>query len=75
MALSPAIIASWPEPNYVNPITLSTPVHAVNGVCIATMTVIIAARFYARTRVVRKPLGADDWTMFVAYVCPKLLLA
>ncbi len=68
MPLTPAIIKSWPKPNYADPVTLAVPIHVVNSIGIVFMSIILVSRLVARTKIVRKPLGADDWTMLVAYV-------
>ncbi len=66
--VTPEIMLSWPTPNYVDPVTLTGPILAVNAIAIVLMTIFLVARFYARLRIVQKALGADDWIILAAYV-------
>lgn len=71
MATAPTLkdIAKWPAPNYNNPRDVMDPaVYGVNIPLAVLMTAFIGGRFYSRTILVRNALGADDWSMLVAYV-------
>ncbi len=65
---TPELIASWPPPNYVNPVTLDPAIFTVNSICITVCTLCIVGRVYSRLRIVMTSLGADDWIMVAAYV-------
>ncbi|KAL3451247.1 hypothetical protein BJX65DRAFT_237705 [Aspergillus insuetus] len=59
----------WPEPNYDNPREPLDPViYGVNIPLMVLMTAFVGGRFLSRTYLVRNALGADDWTMLIAYV-------
>jgi hypothetical protein len=61
----------WPEPNYDNPREPLDPViYGVNIPLMVLMTAFVGGRFLSRTYLVRNALGADDWTMLIAYVRP-----
>ncbi|KAH7067240.1 hypothetical protein BKA63DRAFT_581953 [Paraphoma chrysanthemicola] len=64
---TPAEFASFPTPNYVDPIT-RRPV-AIGIIIPATVLVVtaISCRFYSRTVIVRT-LGWDDWIMLLAAI-------
>ncbi|KAF2503195.1 hypothetical protein BU16DRAFT_448722 [Lophium mytilinum] len=62
---TPAEIASWPAPNYINPKTHRP---FVLGVEIPlTAFAVLFGRFYSRT-ILRRTLGIDDWIMLGAAV-------
>lgn len=58
---------SFPEPNYVDPITRRPLALAVVIPMTVLVTAFISCRFYCRTVLIRT-LGWDDWTMLAAAV-------
>ena len=58
---------SFPEPNYVDPITRRPLALAVMIPMTVLVTAFISCRFYCRTVLIRT-LGWDDWTMLAAAV-------
>jgi len=60
-------IASWPKPNYKNPITRSKQTLGVGGAFLGLSTLAVIARLYARI-VIRRWFGLDDACIVVAYV-------
>ncbi|KAH7084010.1 hypothetical protein FB567DRAFT_499647 [Paraphoma chrysanthemicola] len=62
-----AEFASFPRPNYVDPITRRPVAIAVTVPLTVLVITAISCRFYGRIVIVRK-LGWDDWTMLVAAI-------
>ncbi|KIW08005.1 uncharacterized protein PV09_00951 [Verruconis gallopava] len=68
-ALTPAVIATWPTPNYDDPAhTLKPAIWGIELSLGILMTIFIAGRFYSRTVLVKGALGADDWFILFAYI-------
>lgn len=64
---TPADVALWPAPNYVDPVTRRPLVLGVE-IPLTLLTILFTAgRFYSRTVIV-KALGWDDWFMLFATV-------
>jgi hypothetical protein len=61
------IIASWPKPNYVDPVTRGPTIFVVNGTFLCLATIAVAIRLYTRIGI-RKWFGADDALIVFAYV-------
>ncbi|KAI9646525.1 hypothetical protein NHQ30_004518 [Ciborinia camelliae] len=61
----PEIIATWPAPNYENPITRGEGVLVVNSILFPVVLLIILIRLYARLRI-SKSFGLDDWLIIAA---------
>ena len=62
---TPAEMATWPAPNYIDPETRRA---LVLGIEIPLMVLVIAflgCRLYSRTVIVRA-IGKDDWVMLAA---------
>lgn len=65
--LSPSVIASWPKPNYVDPVRRSwLPAFAI--VWQSVSTVLVFVRFYLRARRRAGPFGWDDAFIAIAWV-------
>jgi hypothetical protein len=68
MQLPPAtVVASWPLPNYVDPVTRGNSLTVLNTVFIGIALVIVALRIYTRVFVVRF-FGIDDAFIIIAVV-------
>jgi hypothetical protein len=64
---TPADVAKWPAPNYIDPVTRRPLVLGVE-IPLTVLTILFTAgRFYSRTAIV-KALGWDDWFMLAATV-------
>jgi hypothetical protein len=64
---TPADVARWPAPNYIDPVTRRPLVLGVE-IPLTILTILFTAgRFYSRTAIV-KALGWDDWFMLAATV-------
>ncbi len=61
------IIASWPAPNYVNPITRGSALTVVNIIFIILVCIVVALRYYTRLRIT-KSFGLDDWVIGASVV-------
>ncbi|KKK14801.1 hypothetical protein ARAM_006380 [Aspergillus rambellii] len=60
MQLPPAeVLASWPEPNYINPITRGHSVLIVSIVCSALATIVTGLRIFTRVKITCTA-GMDD---------------
>ena len=66
-SLTPAIIASWPAPNYVDPITRGAYLQASVIVLQIVVAAVVAARLYARFFMLKSP-GLDDFLLIFAMV-------
>ncbi|KAI9712169.1 MAG: hypothetical protein M1812_007007 [Candelaria pacifica] len=53
------VIASWPAPNYVDPITRGPTAIIVGCVCLGVSMIVLPLRYYTRLRI-SKNFGADD---------------
>lgn len=53
------VIASWPAPNYVDPITRGPALTVVNIVFIILVFLVVGLRYYARIKISRS-FGQDD---------------
>lgn len=68
MRLPPAsVLASWPAPNYVDPVRRGPAGQIVSIVLAVAAAVVLAMRMYTRLRVVRS-FGLDDVLILVAFV-------
>lgn len=63
----PEILATWPAPNYVNPVTRGNAVLIVNVSLFAVALLVIIIRLYTRLRI-SKSFGLDDWLITAAMV-------
>jgi hypothetical protein len=63
----PAVIASWPPPNYIDPETRGPSLLIVNSVFLALSLAALAGRLWARLVILRAP-GLDDLLITVAIV-------
>ncbi|KAI4667563.1 uncharacterized protein J4E79_002252 [Alternaria viburni] len=61
-ALTPAIIATWPIPNYVDPVSQRGSVEAAIYATTIPMVLFVAGRIYVRANQ-KSGVGADDWIM------------
>ncbi|KAF2816597.1 uncharacterized protein BDZ99DRAFT_515181 [Mytilinidion resinicola] len=60
-----SVLLAWPKPNYVDPVTRDWTIPAILIVALSIMTLVLAARFWARF-VVQKNSGLDDWLIIAA---------
>lgn len=65
---TPEIIASWPPPNYDNPVSRTASIEAVLYSTTILMIVFFDARFYVQANQTGGGIGKKDWCMFVAVV-------
>ena len=69
MKLPPlSVIASWPTPNYINPVTRGNAALVVNIVMISLSFIVTCLRLYTRLRITRSA-GLDDVFIAIAMVC------
>ncbi|KAF2646758.1 hypothetical protein P280DRAFT_416305 [Massarina eburnea CBS 473.64] len=61
-------IASWPDPNYVDPPTRRPLALGINITMTVIVVVFVMCRYFSRTVLV-PALGLDDWTMLLASIC------
>ena len=54
-----AVIASWPKPNYVDPVTRGPALTIVNIIFIILVLIVVALRYYTRLRITNS-FGQDD---------------
>jgi hypothetical protein len=68
MRLPPAsVLASWPTPNYDDPITRGDAGKIVGITLTVLVALILVVRIYTRLRVVRS-FGLDDILILIAFV-------
>lgn len=61
-----SVTATWPEPDYVNPVTQGDAGKIIGIVLTATVTVILVIRFYTR-QFISNSIGLDDVLIAIAY--------
>jgi len=66
-ALTPAIIATWPVPNYVDPVSQRASIDAAIYATTITMVCFVIARIYVRANQ-EAGIAAEDWIIVVAAV-------
>lgn len=64
---TPQELASFPKPNYVDPITRRPLIVGVMGIMTVAVMLIMSCRLYSRTVLVYA-IGWDDWIMLLATV-------
>jgi hypothetical protein len=67
VALTPAIIATWPTPNYVDPVSQRASIDAAVYATTITMLCFVTARIYVRANQ-KSGVGSDDWFIVAAAV-------
>lgn len=65
----PEVVASWPTPNYVNPVSRGPALLIAELTIMPLALIALTARLYCRIVKVRSP-GGDDWLMIAAMVRP-----
>lgn len=69
MQIPPAnVLASWPTPNYVNPVTRGPTNTIMNLIFFPILLFVVGLRIYTRVRVSRS-FGLDDALILAAMVC------
>ncbi|EPS31055.1 hypothetical protein PDE_06009 [Penicillium oxalicum 114-2] len=63
----PAIMASWPKPNYINPESRGHGVAYVNAIFTALAFAVVMLRMYTRAWITYS-VGTDDWLIFAALI-------
>lgn len=66
-----AVIASWPTPNYIDPVTRGPANTIMNLIFFPILMLIVGIRTYARIRL-SKNFGLDDALILVAMVSRSL---
>jgi hypothetical protein len=64
----PSVAASWPKPNYIDPVTRGPELQIICTLLIAAVISVLALRTWVRSKVLHT-MGADDWLMLAALVC------
>jgi hypothetical protein len=62
-----SVLASWPNPNYDDPVTRSKAVLITGCALGSIMVATVGARLWARA-VIQRNAGLDDWIMLAAMV-------
>jgi len=60
-----SVYKTWPQPNYVNPVTRGSGLVVINAIFISLVTFSIAVRAYSRMKQTRP--GIDDVMIYIAY--------
>lgn len=63
----PAVLASWPKPNYVNPITTGPGIIIMHAILFPTALAVVCMRVFARVHISRT-FGLDDALIVAALV-------
>jgi len=67
------VIATWPAPNYINPVRRGPELWIVSCIFLSIATLCVGARLYSRI-FIRRWFGADDALIIIAYArllpCP-----
>jgi len=62
------LIASWPTPNYVDPVMRGPANIIITLIFFPLVLLIVGVRIYTRLRISRS-FGADDWLILLCLVC------
>lgn len=62
------VLYSWPDPNYVDPVTRGSALLVVNCVFVSIAVLFVGARLYTRLWV-KSWFGLDDVFIILAMVC------
>lgn len=63
----PEVIASWPQPNYIDPVTRGPALVIVNFILLGLSVIAVGARLWSRLIILRSP-GLDDLLITIAIV-------
>jgi len=66
--IPPAVLASWPKPNYVDPSSQAHIMIGAETALIIITTMIIGLRMYTRSFLTTGRINLDDWLMVVALI-------
>ncbi|KAL8823936.1 MAG: hypothetical protein Q9191_005431 [Dirinaria sp. TL-2023a] len=64
---SAEVIASWPAPNFKDPVTRGSALTVVNVIFITLVVLVAGLRFYTRLRIT-KSFGLDDWIIAISLI-------
>ncbi|KFY25173.1 hypothetical protein V493_04777 [Pseudogymnoascus sp. VKM F-4281 (FW-2241)] len=64
----PEVVATWPKPNYVDPVRRGNESEVVQSFLAALVTVILIIRLYARIAITKAGIGLDDTMMIISWV-------
>ena len=65
----PEVMATWPEPNYVNPVRRGNESIIIQAVLVALVTLFVSIRLYARLVITKAGIGLDDVLIVISAVC------
>lgn len=68
----PEVVATWPTPNYVDPVRRGNESIIIQGVLIALVVIFVSIRLYARLAITKAGIGLDDVLICVSTVCLRL---
>jgi hypothetical protein len=66
-SVTPEVLASWPAPNYVDPVTRGNALYIVNSIWLCFATIAVTLRVYTRIWI-RNWFGLDDAFVLFALV-------
>ena len=61
------VVASWPAPNYIDPVTRGPALVIVEIIALCISTICLGLRLFVRIHILRSP-DWDDWLMVAAAV-------
>jgi hypothetical protein len=64
----PEVMATWPEPNYVDPVRRGNESIIIQAVLVALVTLFVSIRLYARLVITKAGIGLDDVLIVMAAV-------
>ncbi|KFX91855.1 hypothetical protein O988_04425 [Pseudogymnoascus sp. VKM F-3808] len=64
----PEVMATWPKPNYVDPVRRGNESIIIQGVLIALVVIFVSIRLYARLAITKAGIGLDDVLICVSTV-------
>ncbi|OBT66477.1 hypothetical protein VE03_03675 [Pseudogymnoascus sp. 23342-1-I1] len=69
MRFPPAeVMASWPEPNYVDPVRRGNESIVIQGVLVALVALFVSIRLYARLVITKAGIGLDDVLIVISAI-------
>lgn len=63
----PSVMATWPKPNYIDPLTRGSGLLVANTVLSSISFIVTSLRVYTRVRITATP-GMDDVFAILAFV-------
>ncbi|KFZ07394.1 hypothetical protein V501_06489 [Pseudogymnoascus sp. VKM F-4519 (FW-2642)] len=64
----PEVMATWPEPNYIDPVRRGNESIIIQAVLVALVVLFVSIRLYARLAITKAGIGLDDVLIVIAAI-------